>query len=51
MTVLPSALLSIAVVEPRMPFIGMAKTIPTAPQGYNPHSARPTRSFAQSGLQ
>jgi hypothetical protein len=51
MTVLPSALLSIAVVEPRTPFIGMAKTIPTAPQGYNPHSARPTRSFAQSGLQ
>ncbi|MER9095064.1 hypothetical protein NKI34_29260 [Mesorhizobium sp. M0700] len=48
--VLPSAMLSIAV-ESRTPFIGLPKTIPTAPPGYNPHSARPTRSFAQSGLQ
>jgi len=36
--------------SPRL-FKAPAKTIPTAPPGYNPHSARPTRASVQSGLQ
>lgn len=47
----PSTVSSSAGVASRLPFIHPAKTIPTAPPGYNPHSAGPARGFVQSGLQ
>lgn len=46
-----AAMVSFAAIAYPEPFIASAKTIPTAPPGYNPHSARPSRGFVQSGLQ
>lgn len=42
---------SFAVAVSQMPFISPATMIATAPSGYNPHSARQSRGFVQSGLQ
>jgi hypothetical protein len=47
----PSTVPSFFGVTPPRLFIRIGKTIPTAPPGYNPPSARPSRGFVQSGLQ